>query len=228
MPKAFLACNVNKFMETESYIYPTQAELLNEIVEGDLYTDIHLEEKNFYNGFAKYKCHHDFKQNKTGKVFGKKFNYYFEPLNFDTYFSPNDNLAFISTKTEASLDFMKYLNSSKHFKMEPIQIDFSKIYPLILEVAGAWIADIQKVHLRTAGYFGPNVHKSDEFKAAANEGNVSSVNIKFCSAIDNEEYQITISKKGSITLYDSFKSPFEELRLVLEVYNRLLNPHHIL
>lgn len=32
-------------METESYIYPTQAELLNEIVEGDLYTDIHLEEK---------------------------------------------------------------------------------------------------------------------------------------------------------------------------------------
>jgi hypothetical protein len=223
MTKAFLACKTHRFNETQSYMIPIQQELFEH--EGSSEIKIEIHHKDFFCRFDQYLCHHDFMHKKNGKVFGQYFNHYFEPLNFYTYYNETENLTFIQTKTDAALDFVKRLNLSKHYNLEPVKIDFTKMYPLITEVAGAWIADLKRAHLKTAGFFGPNVHKSEEFIEAASEGNVSSIQMKFISDFTKEEYSVAISKRGTIVLYDTFDTIEKELDLVNEVFTRLIKPH---
>lgn len=223
MAKAYLVCSTSKFHDEPKYMIPIQQELLE--TEGTSEIKLELNREKFHLGFDQYICHHDFMHKKNGKVFGKNFTFYFEPLNFYTYYNNNEKLTFIQTKTEAALDFIKKINRSKHYEFEPVKIDFSKMYPLITEVAGAWIADLKRAHLKTAGFFGPNVHKSEEFKDAAAEGNVSSIQMKYISDLTREEYSVAISKKGTIVLYDSFETTELEIDIVNEVYTKLIKPH---
>jgi len=223
MAKAYLACNTFKFHTIQSYMIPIQEELFED--EGSSEIKLELKHIDFHLDFDQYLCHHDFMHKKNGRVFGKNFTYYFEPLNFYTYFKSAEDLSFIQTKTDAALDFIKRINNTKLYNLEPVKIDFTRMYPLITEVGGAWIADLNRAHLKTAGFFGPNVHKSEEFIDAAAEGNVSSIRMKYVSHKSKEEFSIAISKKGTIVLYDTIETIEQELDLVEEIYQTLIKPH---
>ncbi|MGM0775480.1 MAG: hypothetical protein ACQEXE_01595 [Bacillota bacterium] len=222
MAKSFLVCDARNFFEDDFFV-PIQQTLLED--EGASEVSLKLNHANFHLGFDQYLCQHDYIHNKSGRVFNKHFNYYFEPLKFYTYHHKELNLAFIQTKAEAAVDFMNKINSTKHYNLSQVQMDFKNMIPLVTEVAGAWIADLKRAHLKTAGFFGPNVHKSEEYIEAAAEGNVSSIQMKFISERSCEEYTITISKKGSVVLYDTLPTVEDEIGLVFEVYNRLIKPH---
>jgi len=220
--KAFLICNTKKFKK-EGFFIPMQQELIEN--EGLSEVSIKLKQSNFHLGFNQYNCHYDFKHNKKGIVFNKPFNYYFEPLSFYAYYNQKINLSIFQTKTDAAIDFTRLINDTGEFDLTPIEINFQKIIPLITEVAGAWIANLKRAHLKTAGYFGSNVHKSAEYKQAAEEGNVSNIQLKYISNKDSREYFVAISSKGSIILYDSLPTIEDEIELVYEIYSKLLNPH---
>lgn len=222
MAKAYLVCTSYKFNEKDYYL-PIQGDLLD--VEGEPETFIKFNNKNFHRNFDQYICHHDFRHNRSGRVFKKDFTYYFEPLDFYTYHNPNNDLTLVQTKTEIAIDFIQKLRSTNKYDMEPVDIDFNSMIPHIPEVGGAWIANLKRAHLKTAGYFGPHVNKSDEYKEAAREGNVSSIQMNYIGRATNKEYTVTISKKGSIVLYDSFNTIEEEIDLIHEIYNHLINPH---
>ncbi|HBZ09162.1 MAG TPA: hypothetical protein DEO65_04640 [Bacillus bacterium] len=222
MAKSFLICNVNRFFADE-FLVPIQQTLLKD--EGSSEISLKINISNFHLGFDQYICHHDYIHKRRGRVFGRDFNHYFEPLNFYSYYHDIDNLLIIQTKTDASLDFVNKLNSTNRYELDPVNMDFKKMIPLISEVAGAWIADLKRAHLKTAGFFGPNVHKSEEYKEAAAEGNVSSIQMKYIAEHDGNEYYVAISKKGSIILYDSLSTVEDELYLVCDVFNKLIKPH---
>lgn len=220
MPKAYLICDVEKF-DSDSYLIAIQEKLFED--EGQAEIKISLSDKNYYQEFDRYNCHHDYKHRMFGKVFGKTFHYYFEPKDFYMYYQRHNKLALIQTKTEIALDYIKRLTQSNHFDIKPVNINFVKMYPLITEITGGWIADLNQTYLKTAGYFGPNVNKSEEFKQAAQIGEVSSLQIKFLSNFGEELY-IGISKKGSIILYDTFERIEDEINVVMDVYNKLIKP----
>ncbi|MDY7044390.1 hypothetical protein RVS70_09250 [Virgibacillus sp. M23] len=224
--KSFLMCDVTRFNKRD-YMIPIQKDLFeqNEDFEGESEITIKLINRDYHMEFDQYRCHHDFVHNKSGRVFNKSFTHYFEPIDFYTYYNENINLAFIQAKTEISLDFIHKLNLTKNYEMGPVNIDFRKMIPHITEVAGAWIADLKRAHLKTAGFFGPNVHKSEEYIEAASEGDVSSIQMKYISQKTKEEHFVTISKKGSIVLYETFPTIEEEIDIVYEIYDKFINPH---
>ncbi|GGB51814.1 hypothetical protein GCM10011409_31730 [Lentibacillus populi] len=222
MPKAFLICNSKKFKK-DNFLIPIQQELLEN--EGESVVSIDLNYTNFHLKFDQYICHNDYIHNTRGRVFNKDFNYYLEPLSFYSYYKEDENLLFIQTKTDAALDFISKLSRTKEYNLETVKIDFKSMIPLITEVAGAWIADLKRAHLKTAGYFGHNVHRSEEYKESAAEGNVSSIQMKYISLKSGKEHYIAISKKGSIILYDTFPTIEDEIDIVYEVYEQFIKPH---
>lgn len=221
-PKTYLVCDVLKFNK-HSYSSPIQQELEGLESEGQQETSLNLSDEYYYEGFHRYNCYHDYKHNRFGKVWNKIFNYYFEPTNFYLYYNETFKLILVSIKTDVGLDFIDKLNKSSYYEIKPIEIDFMAMYPFILEINGAWIANINQTYLKTAGYFGPHVNKSEEFKQAAKIGEVSSLMLKYVSPL-KEEITIGISKKGSITLYDSFDRIEDEIYIILDIYNKLIRP----
>src|SRR5690625_1011944 len=222
MAKAFLVCQSKKFLQKE-YLIPIQKDLLD--LEGKAEISIKPNHDNFHSSFGQYICHHDYLLNKKGKVFDKPFNYYFEPQDFYTYYNQDTGLTLIQTKTDAALDFINKMNRTDYFEIEPVDINFQKMIPLITEVAGAWIADLKRAHLKTADFFGSHVNKSEEYIEAASEGNISNIQMKYARSTDEKEYYIAISKKGSIILYDTLPTVEDELDIVMEVYNKFICPH---
>lgn len=222
MAKAFLICQAKRFNK-DDFLVPIQQTLLDD--EGSSEISLKLNNSNFHLNFDQYICQHDFIHNKSGKVFNRIFTHYFEPLKFYTYYREDLNLILVQTKTDAAIDFINKINGTKYYDLNPIQIDFKSVIPLITEVAGAWIADLKRAHLKTAGFFGPNVHKSEEYIEAASEGIVSSIQMKYISDRTHEEYYVAISKKGSVILYDTLSTVEDEIDLVYEVFNKLIKPH---
>lgn len=225
MAKTFLICVAEKFNPEEEYVIPTQLQLEELEDEGSPHISLKMNRKMFHLEFDQYLCHYDFVHNKSGKVFNRTFTRYFEPLQFYSYHNEKTNLVLIQTRTDAALSFKKELNRTRYYRLTPITMNFEKMIPLITEVAGAWIADLKRAHLKTAGYFGPDVHKSDEYREAASEGNVSSIMMKYVSDKSGNEHTINISKKGSLTIYDTFSTIEEELDIIKEVYLKLIKPH---
>lgn len=222
MAKAYLICSSERFNKND-FLIPIQEELLEN--EGESEVSIKLHQENFHLEFDQYLCHNDFIHNTRGRVFNRDFNYYIEPISFYSYYRKSEDLLFVQTKTKVALDFITRMNNTKKYILNPVNINFNKIIPHITEVAGVWIADLKKINLKTAGYFGPNVHRSEEYKEAAAEGNVSSIHIKYISDNNSREYYVVISGKGSIILYDSFETLEEEINLVNEIYHKFIYPH---
>lgn len=218
MVSSYLLCDINNFYNKDNYLKPIQQELLPN--EGKPEVRVELKSNFFHNGFKQYRCHHDFRHNVFGKVYGHEFNYFLEPLDFNMF--KNDDIALISVRKEVALDFINHLSETGHYNLDPVEVNFTNMYPLITEVSGAWIADLKRAHVRTAAFFGSNVNKSTDFLDAASEGNVSSIRINF--VFRGREYSILISKDGIVviqTLVDTFE---DEIDLVMDIYEKLINP----
>lgn len=222
MPKSFVFFDVQFFSNQKDHLYPIQQELLEN--EGEQISSLELQKKDYMNIFDQYKCHHDLKVKRYGKVYGRTFNHFFEPKDFKMYHNENDSYCMIQANLDTASDFVNHLNDSKKYRLSKVKINFEDMYPLINEVAGAWIADLKRTHLKKAGFFGPNVHKSEDFKAAAEEGNVSAIQMRYIGK-DQIEHYVAISKKGAISLYDQFPTVEDEISLAVDIYNTLVKPH---
>jgi hypothetical protein len=220
--KSYLICKVERFNDQESYLVPIQ-ESFGDVYEGEAEIRIKLIHKNYHQSFNRYNCHHDFKHKKHGKAFNKYFTYYFEPIDFNMYYCSNSSLALVQTKTEISLDFIKQLNDKGYYKLLPTEINFKAMAPFITEMSGVWISNLKRTHVKTAGFFGPHVNRSEEFKEAAGEGEVSSIQMNYLSPFSGEEHTIGISQKGSVVLYDRFQTITDELDLIINIYETLIN-----
>lgn len=219
-PKSYMICQTDISFKTE-YFVPTQLDLMEE----QPVVSLRLNQGDFHLGFDQYLCTYDFVHNKSGRANGQYFSRYLEEKKFYTYYNKSHETALIQVNSEVALEFVRELNTTHEFNLNPVKIHFDKIIPLLPEVAGAWIADLNRTHLKTAGFFGPNVHKSEEYKQAAAEGNISSLQMKYISNSNSQEHTINISKKGSLTIYDRLQTVEDEISLINDIYQKLIYPH---
>lgn len=221
MAKSYLICDVAHFHKT-SHLIPIQQELFE--TEGNPEISLNIINHDYHREFDRYDCHHDYKHNRSGKVYDQTFSYYFEQVDFYMYYNKDQRLALIGTKTDIAIDFVKKLSGDGHHEMNPVEINLAAMYPLIMEIRGVWISNLNQTYLNTAGYFGPNVNRSEEFKQASEIGDVSSLRIVYVHPESGEELDVGISKRGSVTLYSTFDRVEDEIDVVLDIYDKLIKP----
>ncbi len=226
MGSCYYICNTFKFYE---YDYQTtdQVQLQDAegftLYEGEPSTSIKAQSQTHYKGFKSYACKHEIKEKILGKVFGKEFHHFLKPYEFTTLYNSNLDLLLIKLNTDASEDFVKLLNSTSLYKLESIEVDFSKIIPRVNEVSGLWISDINSMNLSSAGYYGNDVHKNSDVQSMLENGKISYIQIRHCPNPNEDEHTIGISKRGSLTLYNSYENEKAELSTVMDIYEKLLN-----
>lgn len=221
---SYLICNATKF-HCQSFTVPVQAVFTeaNGLTMSEGYPLTSLEaKKESILSYRLFKCKHELKEKVFGKVFGKEFNYYLKPYEFITFYKEEEDLSLIRLNTNAAVDFINTLNETKFYKLNSIDIDFTSIEKRVLEVSGIWISDIDKAHLNSAGYYGKDVHRHPDVEEMIDNGNISFMQVKYKHHNFNDELKIGISNKGSIILYNSFRSNTEELEIVLDIYKKLI------
>lgn len=217
MAKSFLICTVKSFYE-DSFMVPIQQSLIEH--EGEPEIKI-TSTDNMIGNMACYECNYDKKVKVFGKVYNKNFNYYFVQKKFKLYYDKLNKLCLVAIKAELAHEYIDFLNKFGSYSLHPIEMDYTYMEPLIDEITAAWISGLKTTHVKTKGLYGNKVNKSEEFKEAILDGELSAMNIKFI-AHSGEEHLIGINKSGSIVLYDSFKTIESEIELVIALYNKLI------
>nr|WP_315058876.1 hypothetical protein [uncultured Lysinibacillus sp.] len=237
MVKSFMICKVESF-ETNGFYKNKQLSLFSEKLTnknissknsnelppetGEIELKITPTSDFVLNHYKVYECNFDVKRNKIGIVYGLTFHSYLEPTNFKIYYSQKDQLCIIQSKSDIALSFIKELNKTPMFDLTPLEIKFEHIMSKVDEISGAWIAGLKGRHLNATGLFGVNVHKSPEYQDASSKGELSLIIIKYDNPVDQKEYSVGISHKGSIILYNKLETLQHELEFIYRIYNDLL------
>jgi hypothetical protein len=172
---------------------------------------------------------------KKGKVFNQVFYRYLEPNEFIIYHIKELNLFMFGAAQDVVDGFIREMNSNpgSGMKLEAIEIDFTSLQPLIPVIIGVWFGDMNKQYLRTAGYFGKNVDKSEEFNKAL-QGNAKISQLLFNYTFKNEPYTVGITRTGSVILYSRVKDPKtkipdqrSEIQLAIQILINFILPGFI-
>lgn len=179
----------------------------------------------------KYQMYIDVVVNKKGKVFHQKFHRYLEPNEFYSYHIKElDILVFGGSQKDVVKQFIYEMNTDPNsgLELENIEVDFKNLQPLIPVISGVWFGDMNKQYLRTAGYFGKHVDKSEEFKRALDD-NAKISQLIFDYLFQNERYTVGITKDCSIILYSRIKDRItkipdikSEILLAAQIYNNFI------
>lgn len=180
-----------------------------------------------------YKAYVDIVVNKKGKVFHEIFYKYLEPNEFIIYYVKEINIfIFGSASKDAVNQFIDYVNTDKNsgLELEPIEVDFKALQPLIPVIIGVWFGDMNKQYLKTAGYFGNHVDRSKEFTEAI-EGKAKISQLLFNYEFKNEFFTVAVTRKGAVVLYSRIKDEKtktpdiqSEIQLALQIFINFILP----
>jgi hypothetical protein len=122
----------------------------------------------------------------------------------------------VRTKGKVAHDFIKRMNGSRSgFTVEPREIDFERLRPLVASMKGAWFKDMKAANVTSTGLFGPRVDKSSEFKHAENIGTLNAVLTNY--PFEEIAYTIMITGSGGLVLYDNFETDETALPVVDDI-----------
>jgi hypothetical protein len=179
----------------------------------------------------KYQIYIDILVNKKGKVFHKNFHRYLEPNEFFAYHVKELNIfIFSGTQKDVVKQFVHEINTDPNsgLILEDIEVDFKNLQPLVPVISGVWFGDMNKQFLRSAGYFGRHVDKSEEFKKAL-DGNAKISQLIFDYLFGKDIYSVGITKDSSIIMYSRIKDKINkipdiksEILLTTQIYNNFI------
>lgn len=190
----------------------------------EVYTTLCLPDGRQYT-VTRFRAYQDVRHNKMGKAFGELFHWYLEPCEFYMYFVKDLNLMIFGTGKHTTNAFLNQMGTDQNagFKSKRIAVDFQTLLPLLGQISGAWIADIKKQHIRSIGCFGTNVDQSEEFKAAAQVGAVSTLMFEYLHP--QKTLKLSITESGIIVFHSRIKNPVtkepditSELDVVVRLY----------
>lgn len=214
MAKSYTFCTAERFKDGELH---ADLQIRLEDVEENPETYYFVEQRQFHEGFDLYKAHHDLKVRQFGKVYGKTFNSYLQPTDFAMYFRPTDRLALLATKRDVVDGFLAALaESKKGTEIKRHSVDLQSLVHRG-KIVGAWFSEIQQPNLKTAGFFGPDVDRSQEFQTATNRGQLSEVLFSHRDS-GGEEHTVAITKNGAVILYKNYATVQDELDIALQVF----------
>lgn len=223
MPTSYTICDVEEFPDKDNFFVQSQHKLTqtDSIVE-DPKTSVNLHHKNYFNDFDRYNCEHEILQHKHGIANGAHFQKYREPHDFPAYYSIKQRIFIIKSSKSISNSFITTCNNKiGNFECKRLETDYEKIIPILSTISGAWFANLKTSFVKSAAYFGPHVDRSQEFKKAAEDGMISSLNVNH--PFNGEEHVTAITKDGSVVLYNNYINELTELKIVLNIFNKYLN-----
>ncbi|WP_283749587.1 hypothetical protein [Bacillus mycoides] len=223
MGKSYFICKAIKFY-TEEFNTTNQLQLVEpdgtSLLEGEPRTQLTPNSNEYLQNFHTFDCYHETKEKVLGRVFGREFAYYLKPHKFYTFCNLEQELAFLRLNTDSSEEVIKTLNEQKIYKLSKINVDFSKIITKVPEISGMWLKIYNSLNLDSAAYFGKDVDRDPRVREMIEKREVSYVQMKYVK--DLQEHTIGISKRGSITLYNSYQDIETELDIAIDIYKKLL------
>jgi len=143
------------------------------------------------------------------------------PVNFEAYLNRNEKYLIINAPKDVCKSFYerltKYMLTS--IDLEEMKFDFAKAAPLITEYYGAWFKGISsKVH--AAALFGREVQSDTHFIEFVKQGQLSNIQIPFL--FSDISHRIMLTKKSAVVLIENYDNIEIELKLLTEVYVRLI------
>lgn len=175
-----------------------------------------------YDRFERYQVYHECRRYMSGRTYeGDDFDWFYEKSTFDAFVDRQANLMMCNAPKRFAKNFVDVLNERKteRFNADYLRLNFSIIKPRMQDVRGIWFNRMAQPNLEVAAFFGPNVDKSDFYRAAEAIGVASS----FLVAYDYQDtiYPIIISASYGI----SFLRPDAEavhFALVAHIQQHLL------
>jgi hypothetical protein len=254
MTVSYKFCLIKRFSESTDYYKPMQLTIENteeeaecsfktsekpslEYIKDELITevpDISVDTKLPEKLSAiPYDVYIDMVVNKKGKVFHSIFYKYLEPNEFVMYHLKEINMMlFAGTQKDVATHFIKEINSdpSSGLELEEIEVDFKSLQPLIPVIIGVWFGDMNKQYLKSAGYFGRHVDKSEEFiKALEDEAEISQ--LMFDYMFNGQQCTVAVTKKGAVVLYSRIKDSKtkipdieSEIQLASQIFSNFVLP----
>jgi hypothetical protein len=234
---AYNICIVEKYSAKSSYNVPVQSQLPGfeenprtwyELLD-ERWLNVPIPGTEDANYIRLYRAHQDVRHMKYGYVFGREFYSYLEPNDFRIYFDPGRRIALFNTGKETVYQFINTVNKDPEAQMEfkRMEVDFKRLIPMIPVISGAWFADIDKQFLKSAGFFGSHVDRSEEFKAAAKAGKINLLHFGY--NFDGLDMSLAITRHGGVILHNRIGDnkakiyhEAAEVRLVMEIYDKWL------
>jgi hypothetical protein len=240
LPVVYTICQVEKFKRQDHYSAPTQIRLegFEEYPESNYnllnpdFLQLNYGEDDEPIQVSSYSVYQDLLVNKYGKVYGREFYSYLIPQQFEMYYLDHLKILIINAGKDSVHAFLDRMNSDEGsgFKAKTYDVDFKTLLPLIPVVSGAWVAEIKKPNLKTAGFFGRNVDRDEQFRQAAQEGVVSSLQFEYSpDCWRHETLKIQITRNGAIVLFTRIIDPKtkkllvdKEIEVVTELFIKYL------
>jgi len=138
------------------------------------------------------------------------------------FYNQANSILLLSTSKDNFYRFMKRFENNTLFKFRKISVNFSSIIDNALNLGtdGVWLGNLDDTNINALGLLGTKVQASTEYQQHVQNGAIIT-NISFIYDYNNEQEKIMISKDGGIILFHS-KSKSEDLKLVLDVYTKML------
>lgn len=221
MPKSFSIRLVNNNPPQKRFSDGVQQALFNGDESAN--TNYELFNPSFLNGVERYTAYHELLVNKPGRANGQPFSCYYEPHYFPFYHDKNRSLLYINTKKVVVNSFLEHLGLNKSWPKVPI--DYEAMAPILPTITGAWFCELNLKYVNSAGYFGQHVNRSDEFKKAAECGNISVLYINTpWPPPGGREYRVGITSDGAVVLSKNMSLEEHEVELVSYVYDTFIAP----
>ncbi len=210
---------------TEDQLYLTIDQRQN---RENVHTTVRLTDAAFREGVDRFSCEHDFltKLRYPGRALGMQFEQFVTPYKFPVYVlaasRETKGTFVVCTKGKVAEDCVKRLNTKlESFVVVEKHLDFRKLRALIGSIRGAWFQKMDVANLATAGLFGPDVGRSEEFAHAERHGRLHSLTAPY--PFNAAEYLVTITEAGSVIVFDALTGETEGIDLVCDIKRELLD-----
>lgn len=202
--------------------FTTNVESPDMVVDETTRTSYQLDKTQYVEGIDRYVAQHELLIKRLGRANGKEFNHYYEPHKFPFYHDHGRSLVYMGARKEVSHSFLQEAALDK--KWVKIEVDYSKMYNILPPITGAWFCELKLKNLRSAGLWGNHVDKSDQYKLAAEKGQISVLYITIPWPPGAEEVMVGITREGAVVVSKNLQFTEDELRLVTHVYDTYILP----
>ena len=205
----------------ESFVAPVQMTMAFEDQPAE--TCYQLSHRAFWDGIDRYIADHEILVKTMGRANGQCFSQYYEPHRFPFYHDHRRGLAYLAVKKNVAKSFL--IAAGLNEAWPAISIDYEAMLPFLPPITGAWFSELQLQYIRSAGYFGQHIDRSDQYKLAEAIGKTSVlyVNVAFPNP-SGPEYRVGITAEGSVTIDQTLELEEDELDLVCHVYDAYIEP----
>ena len=174
-------------------------------------------------GFESYLIDHEYTVNIEGRLYddGAAFNKFIAKSQIKAYQSQERGILLLCGKKADILDFCRKTRTMSRFKLSIIQIDMNLLQEKLPEIKGVWFRS-KAGFIRARGYMGNQIQDTPEFRAAKDEGQISTLSFYFEDPRSRRLHPILITEDGAVVLQASYEDASEEIDFVLYVKEQLL------